>query len=175
MRTIREMVEKYRSVLIFTNTRTEAEALASRFRVWDPTFPIGIHHSSLSKATREAVERELKDGRLFGVICTSSLELGIDIGFLDYVIQYNSPRQVTRLIQRIGRSGHRVGQVSNGLIITQDSDDVLEAARAVQEGGPRGAGTHRAGGGSRMTSPFTRLPACWSKEAPGASTTSIRC
>ncbi|MDA4127003.1 MAG: DEAD/DEAH box helicase [Thaumarchaeota archaeon] len=128
LRTIRELVEKYRSVLIFTNTRTEAEALSSRFRVWDPNFPIGIHHSSLSKATREAVERNLKDGKLHGVICTSSLELGIDIGFLDYVIQYNSPRQVTRLIQRVGRSGHRVGEVSNGLVITQDSDDTLEAA-----------------------------------------------
>ncbi len=128
MRVIRENVEKYRAVLVFTNTRTEAEALASRFRVWDPSLPIGIHHSSLSKATREAVERELKDGKLHGVICTSSLELGIDIGFLDYVIQYNSPRQVTRLIQRIGRSGHRVGQVSSGLIVTQDSDDSLEAA-----------------------------------------------
>ncbi len=128
LRTIRELVEKYRSVLIFTNTRTEAEALSNRFRVWDPTFPIGIHHSSLSKATREAVERGLKEGKLHGVICTSSLELGIDIGFLDYVIQYNSPRQVTRLIQRVGRSGHRVGEVSNGLVITQDSDDTLEAA-----------------------------------------------
>jgi ATP-dependent Lhr-like helicase len=128
LRVIREMVEKYKSVLIFTNTRTEAEALASRFRVWDPALPIGIHHSSLSKATREAVERELKEGKLLGVICTSSLELGIDIGFLEYVIQYNSPRQVTRLIQRIGRSGHRVGEVSNGLIITQDSDDILEAS-----------------------------------------------
>ncbi|MDV3278519.1 MAG: DEAD/DEAH box helicase [Nitrososphaerales archaeon] len=128
LRTIREAVEKYKSVLIFTNTRSEAEALASRFRVWNPEFPIGIHHSSLSKATREAVERSLKDGRLLGVICTSSLELGIDIGFLEYVVQYNSPRQVTRLIQRVGRSGHRVGQVSNGAIITQDSDDTLEAA-----------------------------------------------
>lgn len=128
LRTIREAVEKYRSVLIFTNTRTEAEALANRFRVWDPDFPIGIHHSSLSKATREAVERNLKDGKLRGVICTSSLELGIDIGFLDYVIQYNSPRQVTRLIQRVGRSGHRVGEVSAGAVITQDSDDTLEAA-----------------------------------------------
>jgi ATP-dependent helicase Lhr and Lhr-like helicase len=128
LRTIRELVEKYRSVLIFTNTRTEAEALSSRFRVWDPNFPIGVHHSSLSKATREAVERNLKDGKLHGVICTSSLELGIDIGFLDYVVQYNSPRQVTRLIQRVGRSGHRVGEVSNGLVITQDSDDTLEAA-----------------------------------------------
>ena len=128
LRTVRELVEKYRSVLIFTNTRTEAEALSSRFRVWDPDFPIGVHHSSLSKATREAVERNLKDGKLLGVICTSSLELGIDIGFLEYVVQYNSPRQVTRLIQRVGRSGHRVGEVSNGLVITQDSDDILEAA-----------------------------------------------
>jgi ATP-dependent helicase Lhr and Lhr-like helicase len=127
LRTIREIVQKYRSVLIFTNTRTEAEALSSRFRVWDPDFPVGVHHSSLSKATREAVERGLKEGRLLGVICTSSLELGIDIGFLEYVVQYNSPRQVTRLIQRVGRSGHRVGEVSNGLVMTQDSDDTLEA------------------------------------------------
>jgi ATP-dependent Lhr-like helicase len=128
LRTVREVVEKYRSVLIFTNTRSEAEALSSRFRVWDPGFPIAVHHSSLSKATREAVERGLKEGKLLGVICTSSLELGIDIGFLEYVIQYNSPRQVTRLIQRVGRSGHKVGEVSNGLVITQDSDDTLEAA-----------------------------------------------
>jgi ATP-dependent helicase Lhr and Lhr-like helicase len=128
LRTVRELVEKYRAVLIFTNTRSEAEALSSRFRVWDPEFPIGVHHSSLSKATREAVERNLKDGKLLGVICTSSLELGIDIGFLEYVVQYNSPRQVTRLIQRVGRSGHRIGEVSKGLVITQDSDDTLEAA-----------------------------------------------
>ena len=128
LRTVRDLVERYRSVLIFTNTRSEAEALSSRFRVWDPKFPIAVHHSSLSKATREAVERSLKEGKLLGVICTSSLELGIDIGFLDYVVQYNSPRQVTRLIQRVGRSGHRVGEVSNGLVITQDSDDTLEAA-----------------------------------------------
>ncbi len=128
LRVIRESIEKYKSVLVFTNTRSEAEALANRFRVWDPDFPVGIHHSSLSKATREAVERNLKDGKLLGVICTSSLELGIDIGFLDFVVQYNSPRQVTRLIQRVGRSGHRIGQVSNGLVVTQDSDDTLEAA-----------------------------------------------
>ncbi len=128
LRTIREIVERYRSVLIFTNTRTEAEALSSRFRVWDPNLPIGVHHSSLSKATREAVERSLKEGKLLGVICTSSLELGIDIGFLEYVVQYNSPRQVTRLVQRVGRSGHRVGEASSGMVMTQDSDDTLEAA-----------------------------------------------
>ncbi len=127
LRVIREIVEKYRSVLIFTNTRSEAEALANRFRVWDSKLPIGIHHSSLSRATREAVERSLREGNTRGVICTSSLELGIDIGFLDYVIQYNSPRQVSRLIQRVGRSGHKIGKTSKGLIITQDSDDTLEA------------------------------------------------
>ena len=115
LRLIRETVERYRSVIIFTNTRSEAEALANRFRVWDVKLPIGIHHSSLSRATREAVERDLREGKLSGVISTSSLELGIDIGFLDYVIQYNSPRQVSRLIQRVGRSGHKVGQTSKGM------------------------------------------------------------
>jgi ATP-dependent Lhr-like helicase len=137
LRTIREIVETYKSVLIFSNTRSEAEALANRFRVWNPEFPVGIHHSSLSRATREAVERGLKEGKIFGVICTSSLELGIDIGFLKYVVQYNSPRQVTRLVQRIGRSGHRIGEPSRGTIITQDSDDMLEAlvlCRRTKEG-----------------------------------------
>ena len=127
LRTIRDTVDANRSTLIFTNTRSEAEALANRFRVWNERLPIGIHHSSLSRATREATERSLREGKLSGVICTSSLELGIDIGFLDCVIQYNSPRQVSRLIQRIGRAGHSIGQISKGMIITQDSDDTLEA------------------------------------------------
>src|SRR5271155_4174474 len=127
LRTIRDTVDQNRSTLIFTNTRSEAEALANRFRVWNERLPIGIHHSSLSRATREATERSLREGKLSGVICTSSLELGIDIGFLDCVIQYNSPRQVSRLIQRIGRAGHSIGQISKGIIITQDSDDTLEA------------------------------------------------
>jgi ATP-dependent Lhr-like helicase len=127
LRLVKETVEEYKTVLVFTNTRSEAEALANRFRVWDPNLPIGIHHSSLSRSTREAVERNLKDRKLQGVICTSSLELGIDIGFLEFVIQYNSPRQVSRLIQRVGRSGHKIREVSKGMIITQDSDDTLEA------------------------------------------------
>lgn len=124
---MRDFIDRHQSTLIFTNTRSESEILASRFRIWDTEFPIGVHHGSLSKPTRMAAERNLKDGRLKAIICTSSLELGIDIGLLELVIQYNSPRQVTRLLQRIGRSGHKVGGVAKGVIITQDSDDTLEA------------------------------------------------
>jgi ATP-dependent Lhr-like helicase len=127
LRVVRELVESYRSSLIFTNTRSTAEVLASRFRVWDIDFPLRVHHGSLSKPSRVAAERELKSGELKGIVCTSSLELGIDIGRLDLVIQYNSPRQVTRLVQRVGRSGHRIGETARGVIIAQDSDDFLES------------------------------------------------
>jgi ATP-dependent Lhr-like helicase len=81
----------------------------------------------LAKPSRIAAERGLKNGALRGLVATSSLELGIDVGRIDMVIQYMSPRQVTRLIQRIGRSGHRIGRVPKGVIITMDSDDTLEA------------------------------------------------
>jgi len=127
LRIIRDYIEKHRSVLLFTNTRTEAEVLTSRFKVWDLDFPVSIHHGSLAKPSRIAAERGLKEGGLRGLVCTSSLELGIDIGRIDLVIQYMSPRQVTRLIQRVGRSGHRIGHVAKGIIITMDSDDTLEA------------------------------------------------
>jgi len=127
LRVIRRFFEEHRSVLLFTNTRSISEVLASRFKVWDVNFPISIHHGSLAKPSRLAAERGLKDGQLKGLVATSSLELGIDIGRIDMVIQYMSPRQVTRLIQRIGRSGHRIGRTPKGLIITMDSDDTLEA------------------------------------------------
>jgi ATP-dependent Lhr-like helicase len=90
-------------------------------------FPISIHHGSLAKLSRIAAERGLKNGELKGLVCTSSLELGIDVGRLDMVIQYMSPRQVTRIIQRVGRSGHRIGRIAEGLIVTMNSDDTLEA------------------------------------------------
>jgi ATP-dependent Lhr-like helicase len=127
LRIIRKLIEAHNSVLLFTNTRTISEVLASRFKVWDINFPVSIHHGSLAKTSRVAAERGLKQGDLQGLICTSSLELGIDVGRIDLVIQYMSPRQVTRLIQRIGRSGHRIGRVAKGIIITMDSDDTLEA------------------------------------------------
>jgi len=127
LRIIRQFIEKQKSVLLFTNTRSASEVLASRFKVWDIDFPVSIHHGSLAKPSRIAAERGLKNGELKGLVCTSSLELGIDVGRIDLVIQYMSPRQVTRLIQRVGRSGHRIGRIAKGLIVTMDSDDTLEA------------------------------------------------
>lgn len=127
LRVIRRYFEEHNSVLLFTNTRSISEVLASRFKVWDVNFPVSIHHGSLAKPSRLAAERGLKNGDLRGLVATSSLELGIDIGRIDMVIQYMSPRQVTRLIQRVGRSGHRIGRTPKGVIITMDSDDTLEA------------------------------------------------
>ncbi|MDI6847291.1 MAG: DEAD/DEAH box helicase [Candidatus Bathyarchaeia archaeon] len=127
LRIIRDYMSKRKSVLLFTNTRAVSEVLASRFKVWDMDFPVSIHHGSLAKPSRIAAERGLKNGELKGLVCTSSLELGIDIGRIDLVIQYMSPRQVTRLIQRVGRSGHRIGRIAEGIIVTMDSDDTLEA------------------------------------------------
>ncbi len=126
LRIIRRYIEKQKSVLLFTNTRAISEVLASRFKVWDINFPVSIHHGSLAKPSRIAAEKGLKEGALKGLVATSSLELGIDVGRIDLVIQYMSPRQVTRLIQRVGRSGHRIGRIANGIIITMDSDDTLE-------------------------------------------------
>jgi ATP-dependent helicase Lhr and Lhr-like helicase len=127
LRIMKDMINSHKSVLLFTNTRSIAEVLASRFKVWDIDFPVSIHHGSLAKPARITAEKALKEGEIKGLVATSSLELGIDVGRIDYVIQYMSPHQVTRLIQRIGRSGHSVGKMADGIIITMDSDDTLEA------------------------------------------------
>jgi ATP-dependent helicase Lhr and Lhr-like helicase len=127
LRIIRDYMTKRKSVLLFTNTRSVSEVLASRFKVWDVDFPVSIHHGSLAKPSRIAAETGLKRGELKGLIATSSLELGIDVGSIDLVIQYMSPRQVSRLIQRVGRAGHTYGDLSEGIIIGMDSDDTLEA------------------------------------------------
>lgn len=118
-------------VLIFTNTRDGAEFLASRLRrlVGDG---VDVHHSSLSREHRVSVEERLRGGDLKAVVATSSLELGIDIGDIELVIQYGSPRQVSKLIQRVGRSGHRLGLTSRGIVVASDFEDMLESEEIVR-------------------------------------------
>ena len=113
-------------ILLFTNTRGEAEFLASILKE-KSTINIELHHGSLSKEVREDTEITLREGKRGIVVCTSSLELGLDIGSIELVIHYGSPRQVSKLIQRIGRSRHNRDASAKGLIITNNSDDEFEA------------------------------------------------
>jgi len=122
----RELIEEGRSTLFFVNTRETAEWLAARYRYWDESFPIDVHHGSLSKEVRMDMEDRFKTGKLRSLICTSSLELGIDVGSTDLVIQYNSPRQVSRMIQRAGRAGHKIGHKINAKIIATSPDELAE-------------------------------------------------
>lgn len=114
------------SVLFFANTRDESEFIGTVLKN-QSSIPIHIHHGSLSKESREETEIFLRSGYVGIVVCTSSLELGLDIGSIDLVIHYGSPRQVSKLIQRIGRSRHNRKISAKGLIITTNYDDLLES------------------------------------------------
>jgi len=127
LRVIREALGRSNALLLFTNTRATAEALSNRLLVMSLPTPVSIHHGSLGVEARVRAEEGLKEGELRGVVCTSSLELGIDVGSIDFVIQYGSPRQASRLIQRIGRSGHRIGLTSRGMVLCMDEDDAIES------------------------------------------------
>jgi ATP-dependent Lhr-like helicase len=128
LRRIEELIRNSGSTLTFTNTREFAEVLSSRLKAMSTMLPIETHHSSLSKDVRIDAEERFKREEIKGLICTSSLELGIDIGSINLVIQYMSPRQVAKALQRVGRSGHDIRKESNGIIISTDSDDCFEAS-----------------------------------------------
>ena len=114
------------SILLFTNTRDEAEYIGTTIRNQND-IPIEVHHGSLSRETREETEAKLRKGLTGIVVCTSSLELGLDIGSVELVIHYGSSKQVSKLVQRIGRSRHVNFKSAKGLIIANSGDDELES------------------------------------------------
>ncbi len=131
IRRIFELIDSHKSTLIFVNSRTVVEVLGHKLAQLNRD-DIAVHHGSISKEERIAIEDSFKNGQLKAIICTSTLELGIDVGQVDLVIQYMSPRQVNTLIQRVGRSGHRLGRESEGTIITVYPDDTLEALASIK-------------------------------------------
>lgn len=128
LRRIYDLMKTHEAVLTFTNTREAAETLSSRLHSLDRGFPHEVHHSSLSKEMRLKTEQEFKEQKIRSIICTSSLQLGIDIGAIDLVVQYLSPREVTQFVQRLGRAGHSITKVSKGVIVAGEGDDLFESA-----------------------------------------------
>ncbi|BCS92034.1 DEAD/DEAH box helicase [Metallosphaera javensis (ex Sakai et al. 2022)] len=129
---LREIIEKNRPVLIFTNTRETAEFLANQLQTMF-NLRVATHHGSLSREIRMNMESSFKAGELDAIVATSSLELGIDIGSISLVVQYMSPRQTIRLLQRVGRSGHSLHRKARGVVIPGNyAYDVLEC-KAITE------------------------------------------
>src|SRR3989344_1855674 len=128
---IDNLIQAHKTTLIFTNTRSATERVVHHLKEKFPknyTENIGAHHSSLSKVHRHSIENRLREGKLKVVVCSTSLELGIDIGYIELVICLSSPKSVARALQRIGRSGHRLHDMTKGRIIVLDRDDLVECA-----------------------------------------------
>ena len=133
-----QLIRSRQSVIVFTNVRSAAEQIGLRLREHLPELAdaIEIHHASLDRSVRLAVEDRLKDGDLRAVVCSTSLELGIDIGAVDLVVMVATPKGVSRAIQRIGRSGHSLNKSSHGILVATNVNDLVEAtvtAKLVRE------------------------------------------
>ena len=132
-----ELVEQHRSTLVFVNTRRLAERIAHHLGERLGEDNVAAHHGSLSRKLRLNAERRLKEGEIKVLVATASLELGIDIGTVDLVVQISSPRAIAVALQRVGRSGHWRGAIPKGRFFTGTRDDLLECAalvRAIRQG-----------------------------------------
>ena len=129
---ILQLIREHRSTIVFTNSRRLAERLAQRLNELAGEELVRAHHGSIAREQRLQIEEELKAGRLPALVATSSLELGIDMGAVDLVIQVESPTSVARGLQRIGRAGHQVGEPSKGVIFPKYRGDLLETAVVVK-------------------------------------------
>ncbi|MDE1916897.1 MAG: ligase-associated DNA damage response DEXH box helicase [Sphingomonadales bacterium] len=124
-------IRRHRTTLIFTNTRFLAEyVFQCLWDVNDENLPIGIHHGSLSREARAKVEGAMAEGRLRGLVCTASLDLGVDWGDVDLVIQMGAPKGSSRLLQRVGRANHRLDEPSKALLVPGNRFEYLEAVAA---------------------------------------------
>jgi ATP-dependent Lhr-like helicase len=133
-----ELIQRRQSVLVFTNVRSAAEQVGLRLKELLPDLApqIEIHHASLDRSVRVEVEDRLKNGELRAVVCSTSLEMGIDIGAVDLVVMVATPKGVSRAIQRIGRSGHSLDRSSHGVLVATNINDLVEAtvtAKLVRE------------------------------------------
>jgi len=127
---VSDLVDAHDSTLIFVNSRVNAEMLGSKFNMMDQK--IMVHHGSLPKEERVRAEEAFKARQVKGLVCTSTLELGIDIGSVDLVVQYMSPRQVNSLVQRVGRSGHSLTRTSQGVLVSVSTEDLLESIGVIE-------------------------------------------
>ncbi len=127
---VSDLVDAHDSTLIFVNSRVNAEMLGSKFNLMGQN--IMVHHGSLPKEERVRAEEAFKARQVKGLVCTSTLELGIDIGSVDLVVQYMSPRQVNSLVQRVGRSGHSLTRTSHGVLVSVSTEDLLESIGVIE-------------------------------------------
>ncbi len=132
-----ELINSHRSTLIFVNTRRMAERVTHQLTELLGEDQVGSHHGSLSTDIRLRTEQRLKDGQLKAVVATASLELGLDVGYIDLVIQIGSPRAIATFLQRIGRSGHSLGKTPKGRLFALTRDELIECmalVRAIRAG-----------------------------------------